>query len=376
MITRPPWNNGLVGLRLFNRHVVLFLSSANFHPLRLKFGSIEMFFSDKSSPRPQFEALTPCPLCGGLLALPVCNVDGKTGEPLRTIMCMDCGLGRIDPLPDRIALEAWYREAYRQEYKSSVQPKMRHVLRAGRNARDRWSWLRSHANLPEGFCRTLDVGSSSGEFVFLMKRLGYQATGIEPHTGYAAYARDLLDLDILEGSLYDQKDHLPAQSMHLVTMFHVLEHVVSPIETLAAFRRLLTPKGLLLIEVPGSTRLCGHATLFFKAHSLHFTAVTLKSVVERAGFDVLALEAPHDGNITLLARPSALQGGEQQVLHQCPDDSIWRAAQLRTPWRYGLNQLMTAAPLRKLAKNIEERQKAKSFVSAKDCLNSLYSELK
>ncbi len=324
---------------------------------------------------PVFQALTPCPSCGGQQALPVCEVDGKTGEPLRTVMCTGCGLGRIDPLPDRLALEAWYRDAYRQEYKSSIQPKIRHVLRAGRNARDRWSWLTSHARLPQGFRRTLDVGSSSGEYVFLMKQLGFDATGIEPHAGYATYARDQLGLNVLHGALMDHADHLPPASLHLISMFHVLEHVVSPIETLASFRRLLAPEGLLFIEVPGSTRLCGQATLFFKAHTLHFTGPTLRQVVERAGFEVLALEAPWNGNIHLLATPSERQDPLPVSSTSAPDDSMWRAAQMRTPLRYAWQQIMTAAPLRKLARNLEERQTAKRFASATDCLVQVYSDL-
>lgn len=325
---------------------------------------------------PLVEAMTPCPSCGGLQALPVCDVDGKTGEPLRTVMCIGCGLGRIDPLPDRLVLEAWYRDAYREEYKSSIQPKMRHVLRAGRNARDRWSWLISHTPLPDGFRRTLDVGSSSGEYVFLMKQLGFDATGIEPHAGYAAYARDQLGLNILHGALLDHVDHIPAGSLHLVSMFHVLEHTVSPVETLATFRRLLASHGLLFIEVPGSTRLCGQATLFFKAHTLHFTGPTLRQVVERAGFEVLALEAPWNGNIHLLARPSQRQEAVPVPSTTFPDHSMWRAARMRTTLRYALQQIVTAAPLRKLWRNIEERQSAKRFSSARDCLAHIYSDLK
>lgn len=334
-----------------------------------------MIAADTPSPAPLLEALTPCPACGGRQAIPICHVDGKSGEPLLTIMCMDCGLGRIDPLPDRLALEAWYRSSYRQEYKSSIQPRMRHVLRAGRNARERWLWLQSHAQLPEGVCRTLDVGASSGEFVFLMQLLGHRAMGIEPHTAYAAYGREHLGLDILEGSLHDHADQLPAQSMHLITMFHVLEHLVSPVETLASFRQWLSPDGLLFIEVPGSTRLCAPATLFFKAHTLHFTGPTLQAVVERAGFEVLALQAPPEGNINLLARPQGSPLDSRRLAAPQADDSLWRAAQRRTPWRYALRQVMTAAPVRKLGRNLEERQTAQRFATPKDCLTRLYSDL-
>jgi hypothetical protein len=53
---------------------------------------------------------------------------------LITVSCSDCGLGHIDPLPTDQELAEWYATQYRQAYKSAVQPALRHVLRAGRNA--------------------------------------------------------------------------------------------------------------------------------------------------------------------------------------------------------------------------------------------------
>ena len=208
-----------------------------------------------------------------------------------------------------------------------------------------------------------------------MKLLGFDAIGIEPHAGYAAYARDQLGLNIFHGALLDHAEHLSGASLHLISMFHVLEHVVSPIETLVTFRRLLAPEGLLFIEVPGSTRLCGQATLFFRAHTLHFTGSTLRQVVERAGFEVLALEAPWDGNIRLLARLSQRQDLVPVSSSTLPDDSMMRAARMRTPLRYAWHQMLTAAPLRKLWRNIEERRIAKRFASASDCLVHVYLDL-
>jgi hypothetical protein len=82
--------------------------------------------------------VTPCPVCGAQHAEPIARVDGKTNEPLLKVNCRVCGLGRIDPLPTRLELEAWHPHYYRQEYKHAASPALRHVLRAGRNARDRW----------------------------------------------------------------------------------------------------------------------------------------------------------------------------------------------------------------------------------------------
>jgi hypothetical protein len=55
-------------------------------------------------------------------------------DELITVSCSDCGLGHIDPLPTDQELAEWYATQYRQAYKSAVQPALRHVLRAGRNA--------------------------------------------------------------------------------------------------------------------------------------------------------------------------------------------------------------------------------------------------
>jgi hypothetical protein len=37
--------------------------------------------------------------------------------------------------------------------------------------------------------RSLDIDSSSGEFVYLLHSLGFQAKGIETQSGYKIYAR-------------------------------------------------------------------------------------------------------------------------------------------------------------------------------------------
>jgi uncharacterized Zn finger protein len=79
-------------------------------------------------------AHTACPCCGSQSAQIIADQDGKTGERLITVSCSDCGLGHIDPLPTDQELAEWYATQYRQAHKSAVQPALRHVLRAGRNA--------------------------------------------------------------------------------------------------------------------------------------------------------------------------------------------------------------------------------------------------
>ena len=72
----------------------------------------------------------------------------------------------------------------------------------------------------------VDIGC--GEGLFLQEAKNYVNTvyGIEPTKSYAAYAKEKMNLDILQGTLENLE--YPDNSFDIVTMFHVLEHLSSP----------------------------------------------------------------------------------------------------------------------------------------------------
>lgn len=182
-------------------------------------------------------AKTTCPCCGELDSRVISTIDGKTGQNLLTLSCDKCGLGRIDPMPSAEQLADWYANEYREAYKEAVQPALRHVLRAGRNAINRWSWFvdsspKNYWDSPLSEKMSLDIGASSGEFVMLMKTLGFQASGIEPHVGYSKYANQVLGLSVKHGVLQERLGDEEGGSLDLVTMFHVLEHLTDPVASL------------------------------------------------------------------------------------------------------------------------------------------------
>ncbi len=319
---------------------------------------------------------TPCPACGSHHAQVLSRRDGKTGQPLLTVACSDCGLGRIDPLPTPQALAQWYAQAYREDYKAASQPRLRHVLRAGRVALQRWCWLAQHAQLASD-AHTLDVGASSGEFVYLLRRLGLQARGIEPHHGYAQHASQHLGLDVACGTLQDQAHRFHAGSLQLVTLFHVFEHLVQPMQELQRLRRLLAADGLLYLEVPNTLRAAAPHTLFFRAHALHFTPRSLQAVVQAAGFEVVACTDASHGNVSLLARPAPapVDNDVRAADAWYPTDELTRAQRRRTWGRYIGQQLLTGMPLRKLLRQWEERRWVRGYGSAQPLLDAVYAPL-
>lgn len=319
--------------------------------------------------------VTPCPLCGSTHAESVARVDGKTGEPLLTVNCSGCGLGRIDPLPTPQALEAWYTNHYRQDYKGAFQPALRHVLRAGRNALDRWGWLQLQLQslgraLPEA-ASTLDIGASSGEFVYLSKQRGNRSQGIEPHAGYAAHARETLDLAVENGSLHQLLPQKNDDQFDLVSMFHVLEHLTDPVATLELIRRKTAPDGCLLIEVPNATRFCSPRYMFFKAHTLYFTQASLHQMLRAAGWNVVAHNRADDDNLMVLAQPASPDAASTAPAWQ-PCRALVEAQQRRTWPAYLADQLTSGRVMQKMSRRREEKRTARGFDSARAVLDHLY----
>ena len=344
------------------------------------------------------QASSACPACGSFEATIVATKDGKSSDALLTIQCGACGLGRIDPLPSKESLSEWYKSSYREEYKSAVSPSLRHILRAGRNALDRWQWYSNFikpAGLKADF-RSVDIGASSGEFVFLLKTLGFFPVGIEPHAGYGSYAVKTYDLDIHPGTLEDNMPKFALGSQHLITMFHVFEHLVDPVQTLKLLAQYLHPSGHLFIEVPDATRLCAPHTMFFKAHTLYFTKQSLAQVFAAAGLSIVHASDPQAENLRMLAKPldrftSQSADASTNLLMELPrerqnerpsqqqteptwlnDGALIQSQEQRRWGPYLMSQLSDATPVKKIRRQIEERRSSAQFTTSKALLTALY----
>ena len=216
----------------------------------------------------------------------VVSETDRHGRPLRTVICMDTGLVRNDPVPDDAELAQFYAEDYRIRYKGTRKPRRRQILRNFRRAA---IYVRSYRDLLEPISRVLDVGAGSGEFAFLMTRLGKTVTGIEPNVDYAAYCRDELGLDVRTSHLAPNL-FLPGQ-FDLIRMNHVLEHLNNPVKYLCEIANWLAPDGLLYIEVPNIETDCrskSRGRMFHYAHVFNFNPWTLRACAGLAGL----IEAP------------------------------------------------------------------------------------
>ena len=160
-------------------------------------------------------------------------------------MCDSCGLVWTNPRPSDEEIDRYYARHYRLDYARQLAPSPRKLLRGFFGAEERRQAL---AHLLSTGTRVLDVGCGAGEFVFLLRQHGLEATGIEPGEEFAEVSRIALRVPIQTATV-DAATVAP-RSQDVVTMFHMLEHVADPRHVLAAVRSWLREAGTLVVEVP------------------------------------------------------------------------------------------------------------------------------
>jgi 2-polyprenyl-3-methyl-5-hydroxy-6-metoxy-1,4-benzoquinol methylase len=218
-------------------------------------------------------------------ALVTVSERDRRGRPLRTVVCMETGIVRNDPIPGDEELAHFYAEHYRTAYKSAATPRRRQVLR---NFRRAVAQIREFDDVLMPARRVLDVGAGSGEFAFLMGRLGKDVTGIEPNAAYAAWGRGELGLDIRTAHL--AADLFAPGSFDLIRLNHVLEHLSDPVRYLRMIVAWLAPGGRLYVEVPNIeayAREKSRGNMFHYGHIFNFNPWTLRAAAGLAGLEEL-----------------------------------------------------------------------------------------
>lgn len=235
-----------------------------------------------------------CALCGKTSFTSISNVDAKSSERLQVSLCDHCGLIQQNPIPTHDELKIYYSHNYRKDYKKTYTPKSKHVYRAGKTALRRINFLKN-AGISGG--KLLDVGAGGGEFVYLAAKAGFYSHGIEPSIGYSEYAGREYGCHVITGELEDIDD-----TYDVITMFHVLEHLPSPVHAFEKLYSLLDKQGKLLIEVPWiETNDASPHNIYFKAHIIYFGVDTLIACASKF-FKAVRVDTSSNLNILFEAR--------------------------------------------------------------------------
>ncbi len=230
-----------------------------------------------------FESV-PCPLCGRSEARRLFRRPDHTYEmsefSFPVVRCRSCSMVYVNPRPKPGYLSLFYpREFF------GVQRHPRDVLiDQSESMQQKWQLLK---DLPPG--RILDIGCQKGEFLYFMQCRGWRGQGIE----ISPLSPNLFRQDIHYGPLATAP--LETGSFDAVTLWAVLEHLLEPQEMLQRIQPLLKPNGRLIVLV---TNICSLPGRWMRhddipRHLLLFSPQTLKSMLERCGWQVQRVHCNH-----------------------------------------------------------------------------------
>lgn len=183
------------------------------------------------------------------------------------------------PQPEEQALAAHYDE----KYYGKDRKKFSGALEAAIAGLTWLKWRKLRAKLSRGD-RLLDIGCGRGTLVRLARASGVEAFGVERETPGQASLPWVFYRELTECAF-------PGEHFHAVVLWHVLEHLKDPQQTLAEIHRILKPGGWLSLAVPnfGGAQAQTSGNQWFHLdlprHLWHFREPTLLTLLERTGLE-------------------------------------------------------------------------------------------
>ena len=228
--------------------------------------------------------ISTCNLCQGKKSKLKYQVDG-----FNVVQCIDCGLVYLkNPLPIADEPELYnnyYNIRFGKDYhQNSDEPGLRTLWEINNERIKLIKSVRFQGKL-------LDIGSGQGFFLFHAKQEGFSVTGIDVSSQVVKFCEQTFQIKVYFQNV-NQHFSLDEQ-FDIITLWHILEHLSDPLEFLKKIQNNLTPRGILIIEVPNIKSLkfllASDPNRWIggnhpRHHKFFFSLKTLSSILQKAGY--------------------------------------------------------------------------------------------
>jgi SAM-dependent methyltransferase len=198
------------------------------------------------------------------------------------VVCRDCGAGFADDIPDQSAFDRYYRDLSKYEY---------HQRDGAESEFDRRR-LAIIADIIAPFipgtdARILDVGCATGRLLALLRDKGFpNVHGLDPSPSCAAAAERLYQIPVRTTTLSHL--HESGEMFDVVILVGVLEHITDLDTALREVHDVLSPRGIVYVEVPDALKFADWPNAPFQdfstEHINFFSPVSLGNLMTRHGF--------------------------------------------------------------------------------------------
>lgn len=147
--------------------------------------------------------------------------------------------------------------------------------------------------------KIIDIGSGRGEWLEILEKNGYAATGIDINRMMIEQCKEL-GLDVIQADAMEYLRKQETDSYDFITGFHIVEHI--PYKTLISLfdetLRVLKPGGIAIFETPNPENIIVGACNFYMdpTHRNPIPPLSLQFLMETRGFEKTEIMKLHPYN--------------------------------------------------------------------------------
>lgn len=205
-------------------------------------------------------------------------------------MCMKCGHHQLFPMPSELEDKEFYDE---NKQSKNIQINFKIPLLRERSKEDTYRRIEFVKKVVSKNSKILDIGSGYGFFIGGMFKEKFDVTGIEVSKERRKISKKISNAPVINVNLNNSTD---IEKYDFVVIFHVLEHLVNPVDFLKKVKKIMKPKGKILIEVPNlkDFQLCQNKFYrnwyWQRAHLHYFSPKALKKILTKSGFKKIKIQ--------------------------------------------------------------------------------------
>ena len=262
-------------------------------------------FEYDAQPKARVEA---CNLCGRAAFVGLTHRD-RYGYPAAAACCSVCGLVFLDPVMTADA----YGRFYQRIYRPLVSAYHGRLIDARTIQDEQREYAAERGDLLEpvlagrGYRTLLDIGGSTGVVAHAFaRRFNLRATVVDPAPLETAEAQ-AFGLETIEGLI--ERIDLGDRRFDMVMLCQTVDHLLDVTGTLRRVRELLTPQGLLFVDIVDFRAAYLRNWSVEEAvkidHPYYLTEPTATAYLKRAGFDIVRADYAGDHlHVSYIARPA------------------------------------------------------------------------
>ncbi len=228
-----------------------------------------------------YERLEQCPICksGVFNNFMICKDHAISKESFAIVQCKKCQFKFTNPRPVPESLPKYYQS---ENYISHTNKGNNLVNLAYKIARhftikNKIKFIRTfhdHGNI-------LDYGCGTGIFIESAKRKGWNVLGIEPNEAARSHTSPKMQPFVYS----DIRDIKLKKYFHIITLWHVLEHISDLQDAIKKLKKLLHQDGKIIIAVPNTASWDAQYYKEYWAgydvprHMYHFTPTSMNNLL-------------------------------------------------------------------------------------------------